>query len=71
MYCSIHSFGPFGSENWKTLIKAQARGRIKGVRTLRHEDTSAPVPKCPSDTSAPFTLLRSLYGLQKVGFCTS
>ena len=26
-----------------------------GVRTLRHQDTSAPVPKCPSDISAPIT----------------
>jgi len=23
-----------------------------GTKTLRHQDTSAPVPKCPSDTSA-------------------
>ena len=27
----------------------------QGVRTLRHQDTSAPVPKCPSDISAPIT----------------
>ena len=24
-----------------------------GTKTLRHQDTSAPVPKCPSDISAP------------------
>ena len=24
-----------------------------GTKTLRHQDTSAPVPKCPSDTSTP------------------
>ena len=28
---------------------------LVGVRTLRHQDTSAPVPKCPSDISAPIT----------------
>ena len=43
-----------------------------GVRTLRHQDTSAPVPKCPSvpkcwDTSAPVPKCLGHFGTDHIG----